>query len=100
MENRKQPYIGNPWELNKGCKTPHVKPHKGMTPPKIDANIKRNDACFYCGKSRHYSRDSLKNEFDESKHRNRRHTGHFFDRGEPVNDDFQNIILFISNISL
>jgi len=94
-----QPYRGKPWEINKGGKPPNVKPHQGMTPPNIDANVKKIDAFFYYGKSRHHSRDCLKENFDEFKCRNRRHIDQFVDIGETMKDEFQNIILYISNLS-
>jgi hypothetical protein len=100
LEKGKQPYRGNLWEINNEDKPPHVKPHQGMTPPNTNANVKKSDACFYCGKFGHHSRDCLKKKFDESKRRNRRHIGHFVDIGETMNDDFQNLRLYISNISL
>jgi hypothetical protein len=55
MVKGKPPSRGNPWERNKGSKPPYgkppyAKPQQGMTPPKFDANVKRNDACSYCGK--------------------------------------------------
>jgi len=90
-----QPYIGKPWEINKGGKPLHVKPHQGMTPPNTDANARKIDACFYCGKYGHHSRDCLKENFDESKRRIKGHVGHFVDIGETMNDDFQNFILYI-----
>jgi hypothetical protein len=70
-----------------------------MTPPKVDFNVKKIDACFYCGMSGDHSRDYLKENFDESKHRNRRHIGHFVDIGEIINDDFQNLTLYISKLA-
>jgi hypothetical protein len=70
-----------------------------MTPPKIDPNVRKMDACFYCGKSADHSRDCLKEKFYETKCRNRRNIGHFVDIGDRINDDFQNLILHISNLA-
>lgn len=95
----KQPYRGKPWKRNKGGKGKfHAKSHQGMRPPKIYANAKRNDACFYCGKFEHYSKDYLKRKYHESKHRNKRHIVNFVDA--TIGDDFKNIKLFVSNVAL
>jgi hypothetical protein len=73
-------FRGKPWEKNKGRKpsygkTSYGKPSysksQGMTPSKFDANVRRNDACSYCGKPGYYSRDCFKRRNDESKHRNK-----------------------------
>jgi hypothetical protein len=55
---------------------------------------------FLSGKFGHYSRDWYRRKYHESKHRNIRHTGHFDDGGETMNDDFKNLKLFISYVAL
>jgi hypothetical protein len=104
MEKGKAPFKGNPWERNKGSKPPngkppYAKPQQGMPPPKFDANVKRKDTCSYCGKFGHHARDCYKRKYHESKHRNKRHTGHFVEGGETMNDEFKNLRLFISDVA-
>jgi hypothetical protein len=79
---------------------PYAKPQQGMTPPKFDANVKRKDTCSYCGKFGHHARDCYRRKYHESKHRNKRHTGHFVEGGETMNDEFKNLRLFISDVAL
>jgi hypothetical protein len=64
---------------------------------KNDANVKINNACFYCGKIGHYATYCLENKYNESKHRNRRPIGQFVDRGETMHDDLR---LFLSDVAL
>lgn len=92
----KQPYKGKPWDINKGGKPPHGKPHQGMTPPKTNAYVKKSDGCFYYGKFGHYPRDCPKKKYDESKCKNTRHIGHFANQRETMNDGFKILRLFVS----
>jgi hypothetical protein len=105
MAKGKLPSTGNPWERSKGSKPSYrkpscEKPQQGLKPPKFDANVKRNDACSYCGKFGNHSRYFHRRKYHEYKHRNIRHTSHFVDGGETINDDFKNLRLFISYASL
>jgi hypothetical protein len=110
MAKGKLSSIGKSWERNKEKKPsygnspygklPYVNPQQGMTPPKFDANVKRNDVCSYYGKFGHYFRDCFRIKYHEFKHRNKMHNGHFVDGGETMNDDLKNIILFILDVAL
>eukprot|EP00253_Pinus_taeda_P019494 PITA_19494 len=89
----KYPYRGKPWDKNKGGK--FQAKQKGMTQSKFP---KRNDECYYCGKSGHHSKDCYKRKYNESKQRNRRHNGNFVDKD--INDGFKNLKLFVSDAAL
>ena len=91
MEKGKTPFKRNPWEINKGSKTPYgkpsyAKPQQGIPQLKFHANIKRKYTCSYCGKFGHHARDCYKRKYHDSKHRNKRNSGH---GGETMNDDLR-----------
>ena len=50
---------------------------------------------FYYGKFGIFTKDCMKRKFNESKYRNRRHTSYFSNRKETINNDLQNLKLFI-----
>jgi hypothetical protein len=60
--------------------------------------VKKNKACYYCGKLGHYSKDCGEKKFHWSK--NRRHEGNFLDKEATINDNFKNLKFFISYATL
>ena len=55
--------------------------------------------CFYCGRTGHLSRECYKKKNDdESKHKNRKHSGHFAE--ENPNFGSKDLKLFVSNVAL
>jgi hypothetical protein len=96
----KPPYENTPYGKPPYGNPPYAKPQQGMPPPNFDANVKRKDTCYYCGKFGHLAREFYKRKYHESKHRNKRQTDHFVEGGETMNDEFKNIRLFISVVSL
>ena len=91
----KYPYRGKPWDKNKGGK--FQAKQRGMIQSKFP---KKNDECYYCGKPGHHSKDCYKRKYNDSKQRNRRHNGNFADKDTLINDEFKNLILFVSNAAL
>lgn len=83
--------------MNVGGKS-NVKLHQGGASPRTDTHVKNSKSCYYCGKLGHYTKNCRKKNFNESKYK--RHACNFVDREETINDDFKNIKLFISDVTL
>lgn len=97
MAKGKQSFKGKQWEKNKG-KKPQVKSFKGTPLPRTNAKSSRNDACYYCGKLGHFSKNCMKRRSDQFKQR--RHSGNYVDRDETISQDVSNLKLFVSNTAL
>jgi hypothetical protein len=94
----KQPYRGKPWDRNRTFK---FQPrNRGMTQAKFDAHDKKNDDCFYCGKSSHHAKYCYKRKDNESKQKFRKHNGNYVKSDTSINDGFRNLKLFISKAAL
>jgi hypothetical protein len=60
--------------------------------------VKKNEKCFYCGKFGHNARFCRRRKFNESKYN--KHSVNFVDKGSAIGDDFKNLKLFVSNVTL